>query len=71
MGLVLLVLVVEEAGVAELLEVRLGRLVDIHIRQLLSCLFSGVGDLSLFSRLFGCLDFLKLVKDVLVVQQRV
>ena len=71
MSLILLVLVVEEAGIIVLLHELLGRLVDIHVGHLLRCLSS------LFvSRCFLllclpllCRDFLELLEHILVMEQ--
>ena len=75
MLLVFCVLIVEEARVVVLLHVLLGRLVDIHVSHLLlgllrlSCLL--ISSFFGFFCLFLGLNFLKLVKDVLVVKKGV
>ena len=71
MSLILLVLVVEEAGIIVLLHELLGRLVDIHVGHLLrclSCLFISCCFLLLCLPLF-CLDFLELLEHILVMEQ--
>ena len=70
MLLVLLILVIEEGWVIVLLHVLLRRLVDIHVCHLVSGLLSS-SFFCLFSLLFGLLDFLELLKDILVMQKRV
>ena len=71
MGLILLVLVVEEAGIVVLLHELLGRLVDVHVGHLLrclSCFFVSRCFLLLCSPLV-CLNFLELLEHVLVMEQ--
>ena len=71
MGLILLVLVVEEAGIVVLLHELLGRLVDVHVGHLLRCLsgfFVSRCFLLLCSPLV-CLNFLELLEHVLVMEQ--
>ena len=70
MLLVLLILVIEEGWVIVLLHVLLGRLVDIHVSHLVSGLLSSCF-FCLFSLLFGLLDLLELLKDILVMQKGV
>ena len=80
MSLILLILIVEEAGVIVLLHELLGRLVDIHVGHLLGSLSSLlIGRCFLllcssFLLLCGplvCLNFLKLLEHILVMEQRV
>lgn len=77
MCLILLVLVVEEGRVVVLLHELLRRLIDIHVGHLFSCLGCLASLLFLSGRffllfsLFVRLDALKLLKNVLVVEQSV
>ena len=69
MGLILLVLVVEEAGIIVLLHELLGRLVDVHVGHLLrclSCFFVSRCFLLLCSSLLN-LNAFELIKNVLIV----
>ena len=72
MGLILLVLVVEEAWIVVLLHELLRRLIDIHVGNL----FRSLSSLFLLSRCFlllcsplVCLNFLELLEHVLVMEQ--
>ena len=65
MLLILLILIIEEGRVVVLLHVLLRRLVDLVSGLLCSSL------LGFLFLLFGLLDFLELLEDILVVQERV
>ena len=74
MSLILLVLVVEEAGIVVLLHELLRRLIDVHVGHLfcgLSSLFLLRGRFLLLSGPPVALNFLELLKDVLIVEQSV
>ena len=70
MLLILLILIIEEGRVIVLLHELLRWLVDIHLGDLLSSLFSS-RLLGLFLLSLCSLDFLELLEDVLVMQKSV